>query len=74
MAGTMVAADGLELGDGKSDKELSLLEELGTQCARALRNLSVNRELCPVVVTSTLHAVLTRVVVELICTQLYGTY
>ena len=51
VAGTMVAAEGLELGDGKSDKELSLLEELGTQCARALRNLSVNRKqpynLCP---------------------------
>lgn len=44
MAGAVVAAEGLELGDCKSDKELSLLEELGTQCARALRNLSVNRK------------------------------
>ena len=41
--GTMVAAEGLELSDGRSDKEIGLLEELGTQCARALRNLSVNR-------------------------------
>lgn len=46
MAGTMVAAEGLELGDSKSDKELALLEELGTQCARALRNLSVNCKCC----------------------------
>ena len=44
VAGTVVAADGLELCDGKSDKEIALLEELATQCARALRNLSVNRE------------------------------
>lgn len=42
--GTMMSAEGLELGDGRSDKEIGLLEELGTQCARALRNLSVNRE------------------------------
>ena len=37
--GTMMSAEGLELGDGRSDKEIGLLEELGTQCARALRNL-----------------------------------
>lgn len=40
--GMVLAADGLSNLDGKKEKEVSLLEELGTQCARALRNLSVN--------------------------------
>jgi hypothetical protein len=43
VAGSAVAADGLMMNDMKTDKEVQLLEELGTQCARALRNLSVNR-------------------------------
>jgi hypothetical protein len=43
VAGSSVAADGLMMNDMKTDKEVQLLEELGTQCARALRNLSVNR-------------------------------
>lgn len=29
---------------GKTDKEITQLEELGTQCCRALRNLTVNRK------------------------------
>lgn len=39
-----MAADGLDSIAGKHDKEIGLLEELATQCARALRNLSVNRK------------------------------
>ena len=42
--GAAVAAEGLTMNDMKTDKEVALLEELGTQCARALRNLSVNRK------------------------------
>ncbi len=42
--GAALAADSLEHLGGKSDKEIGLLEELATQCARALRNLSVNRK------------------------------
>jgi hypothetical protein len=44
VGGSALAADGLMMNDMKSDKEVALLEELGTQCARALRNLSVNRK------------------------------
>lgn len=49
MSGTVLAADSLlkeaiGVGSGQSEKELALLEELATQCARALRNLSVNRK------------------------------
>jgi HEAT repeat protein len=47
VAGTMLAADGLDVGaldGGRGDKDSALLEELATQCARALRNLSVNRK------------------------------
>jgi len=40
-----LAAEGLD-GSSKVDRELGLLEELATQCARALRNLSVNGEMC----------------------------
>jgi vacuolar protein 8 len=44
--GTALCAEGLGFeprgGGGKTDRELSLLEELATQCCRALRNLSVN--------------------------------
>ena len=32
-------------GDAKRERELANIEELGAQCARALRNLSVNRKL-----------------------------
>lgn len=42
--GLALAADGLDSIAGKHDKEIGLLEELATQCARALRNLSVNRK------------------------------
>lgn len=42
VGGAALAADGLDNLMGKTDKEISLLEELATQCARALRNLSVN--------------------------------
>jgi hypothetical protein len=49
VGGSALAADGLMMNDMKSDKEVALLEELGTQCARALRNLSVNRKLAPCV-------------------------
>ena len=30
--------------DSKSNRDMANMEELGAQCARALRNLSVNRE------------------------------
>jgi hypothetical protein len=40
-----LAALGLERPGGKSDRDLQLLEELATQSARALRNLSVHRKL-----------------------------
>ena len=36
-----LAAEGLE-GSSRVDRDLNLLEELATQTARALRNLSVN--------------------------------
>ena len=41
-----LAAQGMEEGGGKTtltQRELDNLEELGAQCARSLRNLSVNR-------------------------------
>lgn len=37
-----VAANGLDRPGGKSERDLMLLEELATQTARSLRNLSVN--------------------------------
>ena len=43
--GVTFAADELEDVSNKSDRELTQIEELATQCARALRNLSVNRKL-----------------------------
>lgn len=43
--GAAIAAENLTgYGTNKTDKELTQLEELATQCSRALRNLSVNRE------------------------------
>jgi hypothetical protein len=42
-----IAAAGMEEAGGKSSltqREIDNLEELGAQCARSLRNLSVNRE------------------------------
>lgn len=43
--GAAIAAESLNAyGTNKTDKELSQLEELATQCSRALRNLSVNRK------------------------------
>lgn len=42
VASTAQAALGLEDLDSRTDREITLLEELATQCARALRNLSVN--------------------------------
>lgn len=43
--GAALAADGLDSGSIRTDKELAQHEELATQCSRALRNLSVNRKL-----------------------------
>jgi len=42
--GIATAAEGLTSNSARSDKELQQLEELATQCCRALRNLSVNPE------------------------------
>lgn len=43
--GTALAAEGLTSDlSAKTDKEVLQLEELATQCCRALRNLSVNRK------------------------------
>jgi hypothetical protein len=45
ISGAELAADQLLGGfHGRSDKELTQLEELATQCCRAMRNLSVNPE------------------------------
>lgn len=44
VAGAALAADSLDNLIGKHDKEIDLIEELATQCSRALRNLSVNRK------------------------------
>ena len=42
MAGLAHSAKELEHSNGRTEKERNLLEEQATQCARALRNLSVN--------------------------------
>jgi hypothetical protein len=45
ISGANLAADGLFCSfHGKSERELTQLEELATQCCRAMRNLSVNPE------------------------------
>jgi hypothetical protein len=43
--GAELAADGLYNPGARTEKEITQLEELATQCCRALRNLSVNRTL-----------------------------
>ena len=44
ISGADYAATELDDLNNRTEREISQLEELGTQCARALRNLSVNRK------------------------------
>ncbi len=44
VSGTELAAEELDDLSTRSEREISQLEELATQCSRALRNLSVNRK------------------------------
>ncbi len=53
VTGAEMAVDGLMTTaiHGKTEKEIIQLEELATQCCRAMRNLSVNREYLLIIVT-----------------------
>ncbi len=44
ISGADLAANELDDLSNHSEREITQLEELATQCARALRNLSVNRK------------------------------
>ena len=44
IAGAQLSARELDDLSNRSEREISQLEELATQCSRALRNLSVNRK------------------------------
>jgi hypothetical protein len=44
VSGAEYAAECLQDGNSRTEKESIQLEELATQCCRALRNLSVNRK------------------------------
>ncbi len=45
ISGADLAANELDDLSNHTEREITQLEELATQCARALRNLSVNRKL-----------------------------
>jgi hypothetical protein len=52
ISGAQYAARELDDLSARSEREINQLEELATQCSRALRNLSVNRKFVAVLVKS----------------------